>query len=59
MAVNEFPEDGQLFWSRLDKIYRNDANFLSQLPTGFKKCFLLYKNSFGVCNLLKQSMDTV
>jgi tetratricopeptide (TPR) repeat protein len=55
MYINEFPEDGHLFWSRLDKIYCNDANFLLQLPTGFKKCFLLYKNSFGVCNLLKQS----
>jgi hypothetical protein len=51
-----FPEDGQLFWSRMAPICCNDANFVSQLPTGFKKCFFQYKNSLEICkHFLKQS----
>jgi tetratricopeptide (TPR) repeat protein len=44
-----FPEDGQLFWSRMAPICCNDDNFVSQLPTGFKKAFLQYKNSLEIC----------
>jgi tetratricopeptide (TPR) repeat protein len=51
---NYFPEDGQLFWSRLNKMYCNDADFVSKLPNGFEKCFFLYKNSLECCNHLKK-----
>jgi tetratricopeptide (TPR) repeat protein len=54
-----FPEDGQLFWSRIDHICCNQAYFLARLPNGFKKCFFQYKNSLESCNhLLKQSINT-
>jgi tetratricopeptide (TPR) repeat protein len=53
-----FPEDGQLFWSRIDHICCNEADdgyFLSHLPIGFKKRFFQYKNSLEGCNhLFKQ-----
>jgi tetratricopeptide (TPR) repeat protein len=53
-----FPEDGQLFWSRIDHLCCNEADddyFLSHLPKGFKKCFFRYKNSLeGSNHLFKQ-----
>jgi tetratricopeptide (TPR) repeat protein len=53
-----FPEDGQLFWSRIDHICCNEADddyFLSYLPNGFKQRFFRYKNSLEGCNhLFKQ-----
>jgi tetratricopeptide (TPR) repeat protein len=59
---SEFPEDAQLFWSRINHICCNEADddfFLSQLPNGFKKRFFQYKNSLEGCNhLLKQSIYT-
>jgi tetratricopeptide (TPR) repeat protein len=51
-----FPEDGQLFWSRIDYICRNDATFVSHLPNGFKKCFFQYKNSLEGCNHLFKNL---
>jgi tetratricopeptide (TPR) repeat protein len=51
-----FPTDGQLFWSRIDYICRNDANFVSHLPNGFKKCFFQYKNSLEACNHLLKNL---
>jgi tetratricopeptide (TPR) repeat protein len=59
---SEFPEDAQLFWSRINHICCNEADdgyFLSQLPNGFKKRFFQYKNSLEGCHhLLKQSIYT-
>jgi hypothetical protein len=52
-----FPEDGQLFWSRIDQICRNDAQFVSHFPSGFKKHFFRYKNSLEACNHLKKSIN--
>jgi tetratricopeptide (TPR) repeat protein len=53
--MNVFPEDGQLFWSRIDHICRNDDEFVSHFPSGFKKHFFRYKNSLEACNHLKKS----
>jgi hypothetical protein len=51
---NVFPEDGQLFWSRIVQICCNDDEFVAQLPSGFKKHFFLYKNSLETCKHLKK-----
>jgi tetratricopeptide (TPR) repeat protein len=52
-----FPEDGQLFWSRINYICCNDAKFVSQLPNGFKKRFFQYKNSLEGCNHLVKTVN--
>jgi tetratricopeptide (TPR) repeat protein len=53
--TNAFPEDGQLFWSRINHICSNDDEFVSHFPSGFKKHFFRYKNSLEACNHLKNS----
>jgi hypothetical protein len=51
-----YQEDGQLFLSRIAHICCNDADFVSQLPNGFKKHFFRYKNSVEGNNHLKYSL---